>query len=344
LYVSDDRELCTGRMSGMLSSARGLRHAKLGRAQKLIDLRHTLWMVERASLDDAIVDEQAIVLPETLVDKERFPRAHGWLAALPLVAVSGLKWSRLVEQDRVRLYRVAVDEKKGDVAIEVEAAGGGREPWRIRVGHGELLAAVRAAAGERLAIEAPASPVDRLLRQLSAGAVSDDAVIAAWQASQLIEPGYGYRGATDGSPASIEEIEREVAPLDAVCAQIEERAQRYREKASAIVEALRAARDSDAEEVPVPVYRQARRLVEKEVRVELRDYEVAGEPQPQLVLPSYPRWFVAEVEEWEPTAPPGLVREREEPGESKPPSQWLVLAMMLLLCGIAIISFVLRGR
>ena len=347
--VSDDRELIAGTMAGILLRAEALRHSTVGRAMHLTDLRHTIWLVERSELDDGIIDEQAIVLADKLIDRERQPHAQRWLQGLPLVCVSGLKWQRIVDQDKLRIHRVAVDERHGRVSLAVEAAGGGRPPWSFEADLGQLEAAARAAGeGPRQGMLRPVSSLcDRLLRRLSRDVLSEEAVVAAWQAAELVEPGYGYRGAPDGSPASIERIERNVRALEVVFAQIDARAERQRERAEEIALALRQGKDAEGEEISLPVYGRAERFGEEEVPLALGEeasYQLAGEAKSELVLPGYPRWFVAAFEPWEPTLPAELARELEREQERKPPSQWAVLVAVLVLAAIAAVSLALRAR
>jgi hypothetical protein len=344
LWVTSDDELRAGPSAGLTSSGRALAKSPLGRAQQLGDLRHTLWLVERAQLEPSVIDDQALVLPEKLVDRERQPHAHRWLARLPLLCVSGLKHARLVDHGKLRVYKVAVDERRGKLTIAVEAAGAGRPAWSFEGLLPALERAAAAAGPTARALHPAPSFADRLLRELTRGVLDESAVVAAWQAAELCEPGYGYRGATDGSPASLEEVEAGVRALEAVFAQIDERARAQDEAAREIATALRQA---DADHVAIPVYGEADRFIEEEVRIELvageGRHQVGDETRSELVLPSYPRWFVSGVEPWEPTLPPAIEAELEKRRSATVPSQWLVVALLALLAVIAAISFMLRG-
>jgi hypothetical protein len=305
-------------------------------------------LVERSALDPVLVDEQAIVLPDKLIDRERQPHAERWLAQLPLVAISGLKWERLVAADRLRVYRVAVDERGGRTTIGIEARGGGRARIAFEADLAKLKRAIGEQDGERQRrLHPEASLVDRLLRRLSGEVLCEDAVVLAWQAAQLLEPGYGYRGAPDGTPVSIEGVELGVRGLEAVRAQIDRRAAQQREQADAIVAALAQAEGTSGAEVAVPQFHLATRVVEEELTIDLArasaEYSVDGEPHAELRLPSYDRFFVAEIEPWQPELPAALRSELADKSSArKPPPEWLVLVVVAVLLAIALTAYALK--
>lgn len=350
LFIDDDGEVVRGRGAGLLVETEGYPSRALGSVGRLADLRHAMWLVERASLDDAMVREFAFVLPETLLDRDVQPFAYRWLASLPLVCFSGVKWDRVVRHDRLRGYRVAIVERGGRVYFELSAAGGKRAGFDLKVAIDDLEAAARAvdaeAEGDRLA-RAP-SVIDRVLRGLSHGALDEASVLAAFQAASLLEPGYGYRGALDGSPATIEQVQYGARALEAAFASIGPRAESQHELTAALVDALAAADAEAAATVKLPLFGLATRLASSELKLDGRLLEFVwsegGQPREELVLPEEPRWFVSEVEPWRPVIPAALAKALERVlKEPAPPPEWLVFVAVATLVALAILSFLLRG-
>ncbi len=342
--LSDDRELVMDRAAGTLCGA--LARGHVGSRGALAELRHTLWLVQRVDVDEAFVREHALVLPERLVDAELHPHAHRWLRELSLVCVSGLKWQRLAKGERVRIFRVAIEEEGGRVLFDFESAGGGRKGRRFRA-HLDALEVAREAAelrshGDvvRRGPTMPPSALDRVLRALSADALSEEAVLAAYEAAALVEPGYGYRGATDGTPASIDELAPDIVALDHAFAQVSARAEGQREDATAIVATLERASRAGQSSVQIPIYGEAWRVVEVAVRLPLGE---DAEPMAELVLSAVDRWFVARGDRYEPTIPSELMTEarRRIPGVRAPP-EWAVLVVLAVLGAIAALAALLE--
>ncbi|NDA75870.1 MAG: hypothetical protein EBY27_07885, partial [Synechococcaceae bacterium WB8_3_299] len=96
VFVAEDGELIVGSSVGQFVEVQGIPRGTLGRRQRLLDARHTLWMVERAALDETLIRDYALVLPERLIDAEVQPNAHRWLSELPLVCISGIKAERII--------------------------------------------------------------------------------------------------------------------------------------------------------------------------------------------------------------------------------------------------------
>ncbi|MBM4359145.1 MAG: hypothetical protein FJ096_13650 [Deltaproteobacteria bacterium] len=349
LFVDDDGELVTGRGAGLLVEADGFPRQALGSVGKLVDLRHTMWLVERAKLDDTLVREFALVLPERLLDRDVQPFAHRWLAELPLVCFSGVKWDRIVRDERLGAYRVAIVERDARVFFELEVAGGKRRSLSLSVEVAALEAAARASeAPDMRSTIRETSIVDRLLREFTRGVLDEASVLAAFQAASLLEPGYGYRGALDGSPATIEQVQYGARALEAAFAAIEPRALTQRELAEAILESLVAPVLEGAPPPRVPTFGEAMRIVVPELRVSLASVggslREGSEAPDELVLPEVERWFVAEVEPWRPEIPPALAAQLQRVlKEREAPPEWLVLVAVGLLVLLALVSLLLRG-
>ena len=349
LYVSDDGELKLGRGAGQLFDLPGLPVGTIGRRQRLLDARHTLWVVERQALDEKLIEDYALVLPERLIDADVQPHAHRWLAHLPLVCISGIKSERIVREDRLRVYRVAVDERRGVLMFEVDASGGGKSPWSFGARAAELEAG--GWGGEecesRLGLEPPSSMVDRLLRHLSGGVLDEESLVAALQAVTLVEPGCGYRGATDGVPATIEEVQFGARAVEAVFAQVDRRAEGQVAYADAIVAELSMARGEEKTSPTLPIYGEVQRVWDAERTLDLRavnaSYSSNGTELDVLALPREVRFFIGECDRWQPRIPAELARELASVlRKRQPPPQWVALLMVALLIGLITVSFVLR--
>jgi len=349
VFVAEDGELIVGSSVGQFVEVQGIPRGTLGRRQRLLDARHTLWMVERAALDETLIRDYALVLPERLIDAEVQPNAHRWLSELPLVCISGIKAERIIPEDRLRLFRVAVEESGKALVLSVDVRGGGKASTSLSLDLSAVAQKVTPTGGDELRRRArgPSSLVDRVLRQATNGALDEDSVVAAWQAVTLIEPGYGYRGALDGTPATIEQVQFGARALEAVFSQINERADAMLPDAQAIRSALARPRSEDDSRLQLPPYGEVDCVVEEPVTLRLDafhgTYTTAGRTVDELALPSIFRYFVTEFEPWQPTIPPGLARELASVlRERKPPPTWVALLAVALLLAIAAVSFALR--
>ena len=346
LYVSDERELCAGRHVGYNGWGKAFSFAPVGHFGSLSDWRHRAWMIERRDLTPALVDEHALLLPERLLDAEKQPHARRWLIEQPLLCVSGLKVDRLVDAG-LRVYIVEHGVETDDF-LRVEGRGGERASWMVS---GRRSAFVPEEEGEGLPTsESPhvRGAIDRLLRYVSRGVVTELGVVNALAARTLIDPGYGYRGATDGEPATIESVQRELRALEVLFAQIYKRARGQRDDARGIVDAMQAADENDAE-IAVPAYGCARRERLVEATFELSpdsDEEqaprwVLGDtPQLRLELPAESRFIVEDVSLWNPKLPAELETELEAEARrtSQRPPAWLALALVGVLVVIIVLA------
>jgi hypothetical protein len=349
VYVDDEGAIQRGRHAGYNGWGEDFRASPCGHFGTVAEWRHRAWLVERSQLTPALIDEHAIVLPELLLDAEAQPNARRWLAEQPLLCVSGLKQDRLGAAG-IRVYTVehGVDD---DELFRVTASGGASKPWELRgrvsdfwpggASNDEEPASLEGLSrGERYDARVT---IDRVLSFVSRGVLREIAVVNALASYTLLEPGYGYRGATDGTPATLEHVQRELEPLEALFAAIYERAQGERRDADALISALERADERDSE-VTVPVYGTARRERLGELSIALGSdgdgprWRTGERQQEVLTLPEASRWVVSDVDAWSPTLDAEL-RERLERRQAQPnptlPS-WATSVLVGVLVVIAI--------
>jgi hypothetical protein len=343
-WVSDERELQVGPHVGFNGYGDAFTAAPLAAFGSIVEWRHTAWLVERKSLTSRLVDDHAIILAEALIDPDEMPNARRWLREQPLVCVSGLKVKRLMAAG-LRVFRVEHGVEKDDWLV-VEGAGADRPGWRLRGRIGDLMPAELAKGGSTLA--RAASPgyrtfVDRILEELSRGALREASVNNALTIRKLVEPGYGYRGATDGQAARIEDVERALRPLEAVFGQIYARAASERKSAREMERAVsRAAPDVD--EIEIPIYGRALRQRLEEVALPMAvdgepSYLAAERPMPELVLPPRSSFVVERVALWSPEPPEGSETPPSRGSVARP---WMAIALTLVLMAIVAAGLWLR--
>lgn len=352
LYVSDERELCAGRHVGYNGWGKAFSFSPVGHFGSLSDWRHRAWMIERRDLTPALVDEYALLLPERLLDAEKQPHARRWLIEQPLLCVSGLKVDRLVDAG-LRVYIVEHGVEADDF-LRVEGRGGERASWLVSGPRSAFVPPEERDAGDDTqGLPASESPrvrgaIDRLLRYVSRGVLSELGVVNALAARMLIDPGYGYRGATDGEPATIEGVQRELRALEVLFAQIYKRARGQRDDARSIVDAMQASDENDAD-IAVPVYGRAWRERVAETTFELSTdpddegsprWVLGDTPQPRLELPAEPRYIVEQVSLWNPKLSAELETELEAEARrtSQRPPAWLALALVGVLVMIIVLA------
>lgn len=347
LHVSDEGELVVGAHAGFSGRGEDFAKSKCGHAMSLRQWRHRAWLVERSELDDEVLEQHAIILPETLLDPDEQPHARRWLALQPLVCVSGAKVTRLLDAG-LRVYTVE-HGADGDDIFAVSADGGERASWSLRAPFDELLPAglrpegdeaARLYQSERLEVR---TFIDRLLNEVSRGALREEAVVHALAARELVEPGYGYRGATHGVAAPVEKVASGLRGLDALFAQVFERARKFRGEAKEIARAVPRVPAEAKSLDEIPLYQSARKVVLEEIAIGTGDgvYVRAGEEQTELVLPEQARWFVDRVAMWRPR-----LRAQDDVGavdvpDPEPPKPWVVLGLTAVLVAIIAVGYVM---
>ncbi len=350
LVVSEEGELLVGRHVGFAGRGKAFAASKCGHKGSVREWRHRAWLVARSELDEQVVDEHAIILPETLLDPDEQRHARRWLASQPLVCVSGAKVERLLDAG-LRVYTVehGVDD---DERFAASAEGGERASWSLSIPFSELLPAALRPEGDELArlwqserLETRTF-VDRVLDELSRGVLREESVVNALAARTMIEPGYGYRGALFGNAAPIEQISHAMRGVEALFAQIDARAQRYRGEAAEIARAVRRAPADQKTLEELPIYQSARRVILDELVIPMPEgaYRRAGDDQPTLVLPEQARWFVDRVTPWSPKLDADLEQELAlEVQETAGPPPWVPLALTGMLIAIIIAGYVVTA-
>lgn len=299
IYVTLDGHVSRGQGVGYSSLAPTLRGLSVGYRRSMTNWMHAAWVVERTSLTPDLVADNAIVLPETLIDRDDMPAAHRWLREQPLLCISATDWRRLTSIG-IPAYRIAFNVS-GEGMLHIDRKGESRES-SIVVPLEPLYraAGLWATSGSLRSIEGAASPVDRLLRMFSDGALTEDGVMNAFDARRVVEYGYGYRGAVEGRFLSVEAVTRRLRPTDLLFSQVFNRANGLLKQAEALDRALGGACESD-QQVTVPTYGVARRVVDEPLPVpRLRWLSVDGRSQRNLELPAEVRWHVADVDPWIP--------------------------------------------
>ena len=350
-YLDDERIVHLGEGVGYNGWGEDFRLAQC-HFNALSSLKHRIWLVERASLDDELVDSMAIIRPHTLVDADTQPHAHRWLLEQPLLCVSGIKWERMIaEGKRVFCIEHGVEQPG---LLRIQAAGGAQPNWSLRLDLDDFQQAIVQQLGGQPSVMAESlearTALERLLRQLTRGVLTPQGIINALTARQLIEPGYGYHGATDGRAASVEQIEHSMLGIDALFAQVYQRADEQKLFARDMKEALRDLAD-DHGDVTVPVYGVAERVRLRELDVPLQDnskaapsWKVGNEPRSGLTLYETSVYRVMKAKLYNPKLDDALRARLSEkrPIASAPPG-WMTRAFVVaLLVIIAIALWQLR--
>ncbi len=223
-------------------------------------------LVARASINDAVRKATKAVMPEEQIPAARLPWTLRAAKASPFVSIAPELVRPLVELG-VHVVTVGLDRVTSSFYFIAE--GGGRESMRVE---GDLIEAAGLALGDRAetaALERVLDGiVDRLLRVLSHGAMTELAV----ELASLLP-----RMASDGSGLEDVALERFEASLSAMVRASEP----HRAAATEIVTRL----SSDAEHsVPVPLFYEARKNVLGPFALTLGDTTLA--------MPTYERWVM----------------------------------------------------
>lgn len=347
LWLSTAGEFVLGPGAGLTAREPAFEGVSLCQRGSLDGLRHHIWLVRRADLTSDIVDEHALILAEELIDADKMPCAKRWLEQQPAVAISGDKRARLLKAG-VRVWHVAVE--KGTWTIEGDGGDGPRVLLKLDVAAAakaqRALLARSALKYEQTPRSAP-SVVDRLLRHFSDDGFNEASCFAALRVREVCTPGYGYHGATDGHAATVAQVQRALAPVEAIFQQIYPRAKEQEERVSEVLDELSSLRQSEGSvERSLLDYGtlQVHREDELELRKgALREYRLDGERATKLVLPAYNRWFASEWTPWGPAASSLLAASgAASVDEEKAPSQVRVLAVVLVLVALTLAAYFLR--
>ena len=348
LFVAADGELVTGAHVGFNGRGPHFAKAKCGHEMSLTQWRHRAWLVERGDLDDEIVAQHAIILPESLLDPDQQPHARRWLQSQPLVCVSGAKVTRLLDAG-LRVY--TVEHGADDGILGLRAEGAEREGWALKVALADLVPPELAASGdpvsdwyqsEKLEVR---TFVDRVLNEVSRGALREASVVNALAMRELVEPGYGYRGATFGDAAPVERVSHELRTLDELFGQIYARAREHRGAAKEIAHDMERVPEQAKSLDEIPVFQSARKVMLEQLVLPLPEgaYTRLGEAVSELVLPEQSRWFVERVAMWSPKLT-DQQKVPEAPLDATAPPPWTVLVLTAVLVAIIAIGYVMtRG-
>lgn len=303
VFVNLHGDVRIGRSVGYSSRDESFRGLSCGYRSRVEYWTHAAWLAPSGALTAAVVAEHAIILPESLIDREAQPHAHRWLCEQPLVCVSGTTWKRLAAAG-VPVFRVAFDAS-GDRVLAIETAGGATLASSVTVALDALEHAVAAQRNERqlLDVQGNPSPIDRVLRAVTGGVLDESSVLNAFEARCLVEDGYGYRGALEGSFNEMSHVAGAVEVLDELFGQVFGRGKTLRAVAERVVAALGEAKP-EANAVAVPLYGEARAVVVPPLSVPLGEHGVLDrQAERVLELPARRRWAVDGADSWSPELP-----------------------------------------
>ncbi len=183
------------------------------------------------------------------------------------------------------------------------------------------------------------------MRHITRGALSEEAVVQALRTRELIEPGYGYAGSTDGLAASVDKIRSDLHTLDLLFGQVFSRAEQQLADAKQSSKLIAAARDKDTT-VVLPKLGEASRFIEEELTIELGGdnaihYVLGGKTPEALILPEQRRWFVGEVSPYDPELSPTDLPTKRAPAIGKL-SSWVLGILVLVV--VAVILVILKSH
>jgi hypothetical protein len=256
-----------------------------------------LSFVPRASMTPGLASALRATLADEQVAPKRFPTVKKAVEVSPLLALGG----NLVEDVRaqgVRVHTVGVDRVSGDFFYFEE--GGGQDPLRVQGNLVEMLSPTIGSSSTNAEIAAGLDGLlDRLLRSLSGGVVSELAVELADALPRLSRDGTGLVG-TD------------LDAFEARSSAFAARSARWEAGARRIPAALDEAARKGLRSTPVALFGEAQREERGALEV-----VVAGKT---LSLPAVPLWTVkgAPREEAKPAPSPAPVRATPSPLPARP--------------------------
>jgi hypothetical protein len=248
-------------------------------------------VVAKTDVTETLRKELSLKLPETQAAEEKLASAERAAQASVLVAVD----SSLVDDlaKKVRVHTVGSDRITG--GFYYFAKGGSGAAVRAQGNLIEMVAPALASA-DNAAVEATLDGlIGRLVTELSEGLLSEARLELAAALPAL------------GEPAS--EATARLQTLEGFLVVNGARATRYDERARAVVEAVGQATRQGKNNVEIPLFGAARRVVQPEIEVEFADGD-AGE-QRKLTLPEASRWLVAGLPS-ETMPPPAVIAVADE--------------------------------
>jgi len=240
-------------------------------------------------------DIGGVSLPEAQPEMARLPNAQRAARASTLVAVDSSLVDKLVARG-VRVHTVGSDRITG--GFYYFAKGGKGEAVRVQGNLVEMVASTLDASADNAAVEAALDGViARLLTTLSGGLVTEAQVELAATLPALGEP--------------VSEAAAKLQTLEGFLVMATSRAAKYEERARGVVETLDQAARRGEEGMQVPLFGDARRVLQPVLEIEYAEGD-SGERR-RLKLPERSRWFVAGIIS-ETIAPPPVM---PDPAEEK---------------------------
>jgi hypothetical protein len=251
-------------------------------------------VVLKADVREKVRGELGVTLPEDQPEAARLANAQRAARASNLVAVESSLVDDLVALG-VRVHTVGSDQITG--GFYYFAKGGAGEAVRVQGNLVEMVAPGLPETADNAAVEECLDGlIARVVAELSDGLLSEAQIELAAALPALGEP-------APDALAKLQTLEGFLVVTDA-------RASRYGERARAVVETLGQATRRDDDRVQVPLFGDARSVVQPELEIEYAAGE-SGERK-KLTLPERRRWFVAGLMS-ETMPPPAVAPSAAEP-------------------------------
>jgi len=233
-----------------------------------------LSVVVKEDLTPELQRELGVVLPEQQGDPELVPRARKAAQASKLVAVEQPLSDKLLAK-RIRVHTVGFDRVSN--GFFYFASGGPGAPKRVQGELIEIISPSLKGDGSREELDARLDGlIDRLIGVLSDGILSEVQLELA-EALPVLGP-------------KNDEAGDKLQTLEGWLILSSTRSAKFEADARRLTEALRNATRRETDVVGVPVFGEARRVVQPELEVEIAEGE-AGK-RGRLTLPARTRWLV----------------------------------------------------
>jgi hypothetical protein len=234
-------------------------------------------IVFKADVSESLCRDLGVTLPEAQPETTRLPHARRAALASTLVAVESALVDALVAKG-VRVHTIGSDRITG--GFYYFAKGGTGAAVRVQGNLVEMVAPALATSADNAALEACLDDViARMLTELSDGMLSEAQIELAAALPAL------------GEAAS--EADAKLQTLEGFLIMAGARATKYEDRARAVVEALGQATRRGEERADVPLFGDARRVLQPELEIEYAEGESGAKRK--LTLPERSRWFVAGV-------------------------------------------------
>src|SRR5258708_11002104 len=234
-----------------------------------------LTVVMKQDLTPELRKELGVVLPEEQGDAEVVPRARRAAQACKLVAVERTLSEQLPAKG-LRVHTVGFDRVSS--GFFYFASGGSGPQKRVQGELIEIIAPSLSGGSSQEELNAGLDGlIDRLLGELSDGALSEEQL----ELAEALPP-LGPKSAEAGD---------KLQTLEGWLILSATRSAKFEADARKLAEALRGSTRRDAEQVPVPLFGEARRVVQPDLEGEVIEGD-AGK-RSRITLPARARWFVS---------------------------------------------------